>query len=191
MRPTTYHEIDPTLIAEVAEVVHSVEAALPDGPLGQHWERTPERFARYLWHMLRNDDYDRWTTFVREAETHQLVTVPAIHFWSACSHHMLPFVGQCWVGYVPKDKIIGLSKIPLLVRSIAKGFWVQEDLTAVIYQRLNELVSPAGVGVHIRAMHTCQLLDNGSPIPEMITTELHGLCLHGPAKEEFLGWCRL
>ncbi|NIN67886.1 MAG: GTP cyclohydrolase I FolE, partial [Anaerolineae bacterium] len=95
----------------------------------QHWERTPERFARYLTHLCRPGDYDRWTTFVREAEARHLIAVPAIHFWSACSHHMLPFIGQCWVGYIPDEKILGLSKIPLLVREVARGFWMQEDLT--------------------------------------------------------------
>jgi GTP cyclohydrolase I len=186
MRPTGYHEVPAELRNHCDHVVGEIAQGLPM----EHWSRTPDRFARYLTHLTRCDDYDRWTTFVTDAETHQLVTVPAIHFWGACSHHMLPFMGQCWVGYIPNKKIIGLSKIPLLVREVARGFWMQEDLTAAIYRRLNELVSPAGAGVHIRAVHTCQLLDVGPPVPEMITTELHGLCLHGPAKEEFLGWCR-
>ncbi len=190
MRSTGYHEVRPELTAAVSDVL---EEFWPDllGAQSQHWDRTPERFARYLTHLARMPEPGRWTTFVTDAETHQLVVVPAIHFWSACSHHMLPFMGKCWFGYIPKSKIIGLSKIPLLIREIARGFWMQEDLTKAIYDRFNKLVEPQGIGVHIRAVHTCQLMDVGPPVPEMITTELHGLCLHGPAKEEFLGWCKL
>ncbi len=186
MRTTLYSEIPAELRTHCDHVVGEIAQGLPI----QHWQKTPDRFARYLTHLTRCSDYDRWTTFVRETEVRQLVVVPAIDFWSACSHHMLPFVGKCWVGYVPDEKFLGLSKIPLLIREIARGFWMQEDLTSTISSRLKELVKPSGVAVHIRATHTCQLLDVGPPIPEMITTELHGLCLHGPAKEEFLGWCR-
>lgn len=188
MRPTGYDEVPPKLIHHCAEMVG--EIALVDDM--QHWARTPERFARYLTHLWREDEYDRWTAFDNTNGVSQLVVVPGIPFWSACTHHMLPFVGTIDLGYVPMNKLIGLSKIPLLVREVARGFWMQEDLTKAITSRFRLLVEPYGVAVRIRAQHTCQLLDVGPPIPWMVTTELHGMLLHNPsAKEEFLEACHV
>lgn len=189
MRQTTYEEVHRVLIDGCRAVVEEIgHRDGDDDMLNAHWARTPERFARYLTHLGRMAEYDRWTTF--PATTRHMVKVPGIPFWSACSHHMLPFFGTVTVGYVPKDLIIGLSKIPLLVRSIAQGFWVQEDLTKAISSKLDELLSPAGLGVHVVAQHTCQLLDVGAPIPKMITTELHGFMLHSDtAHREFLEVC--
>jgi GTP cyclohydrolase I len=189
MRPTTYDEVDPQLTAFIAEVVMRIPGA-HDGTQ-QHWTRTPERFARYLTHLGRKDDYGRWTTFANVDDVKHMIVVPGIDFWSACTHHLLPFVGKVDLAYIPNEKIFGLSKIPLLVREVARGFWMQEDLTRGIVQGFSALVKPAGIAVRIRAQHTCQLLDVGPPIPWMVTTELHGLLLHNPsAKVEFLEACR-
>lgn len=184
MNSTGYHQVPAEMVAILREAVNLLPArARQVGAL--HWNRTPERLARYLTHLGRGGDYTRWTTF--EATTRHMIVVPHIPFWSACSHHMLPFIGTASVGYIPKERIIGLSKIPLLVRDIAQGFWIQEDLTKAISDKLDELLSPSGIGVQIRAQHTCQLLDVGVPIPWMVTTELHGFMLHTPAaKSEFL-----
>ena len=187
MRPTTYDEVPEDLIRHCEHVVGEVF----QGQENQHLVRTPERFARYLTHLGREDVYNRWTAFENTDKVQQLITVPGIHFWGACTHHLLPFVGTIDLGYVPMNKLIGLSKIPLLVRAIAKGFWMQEDLTKAIANRFTELVAPYGVAVRVRAQHTCQLLDVGPPIPWMVTTELHGVLLHNPsAKQEFMEACR-
>lgn len=185
MRPTTYEEVDDDLIQAVRTMVDMVKKESTE-----HWERTPERFARYLTHLRRPEDYDRWTSFVNSTGSKNMVVVPGIWFWSACAHHLLPFMGTIDVGYIPNRSIIGLSKIPLLVREVARGFWMQEDLTSAISSRFSELIDPAGIAVRIKAKHTCQLLDVGPPVPTLITTEMHGLLLHNPsAKQEFLEAC--
>ena len=189
MRITHYSEVAPELIEVCKSMVDHIPTDSHGVPFA-HWERTPERLARYLTHLGRKDGYDRWTTFPVQGPQ-SMVVVPNIPFWSACSHHLLPFVGTASVGYVPHHKIIGLSKIPLLVRSIAKGFWVQEDLTQAIIDTLDDLVEARGIAVQMRAQHTCQLLDVGPPIPWMVTTALDGVMLHNPsAKQEFLEVCR-
>ena len=188
VRPTGYHEVDPELVHSADEMLSHLPNA--DECCGQHWERTPERFARYLTHLGRKDEYSRWTSFENVEDIKHLIVVPSISFWSACTHHLLPFVGQIDVGYIPNKLIFGLSKIPLLVREIARGFWIQEELTKAIAKAFDKLVEPSGMAVRIRAQHTCQLLDVGPPIPWMVTMEAHGLLLHNPsAKAEFLAAC--
>ena len=147
-------------------------------PKDQHTGRTPQRFARYLQYLKDGElaEY-RLTTFPNEdPRVDQMVVVPKITFWSACAHHTLPFMGTISVAYIPDDLVIGLSKIPLHARAVARGFWIQENLTHCIANDLMDALEPMGVAVQVRARHTCQLLDIGQPpIPEMITTALTGV----------------
>lgn len=155
---------------------------------GTHNDLTPYRLCHYLSYLATPAEEFHLTAFPNEdPKVSHMVTVPAIPFWSACSHHTLPFVGKVSVGYVPNNLLIGLSKIPLLVRSLARGFWVQEHLANTIADKLEETMTPQGVGVMIEAMHTCQLLDlKQPPIPVMRTTVLRGIMLHGEkARDEF------
>jgi len=85
----------------------------------------------------------------------QMVVVRGIRFSSLCEHHLLPFTGMAAVGYVPNDRVIGLSKIPRLVEVYAKRLQVQERMTNQIAQTLMEHLHPKGVGVVVRAHHSC------------------------------------
>jgi len=92
---------------------------------------------------LYNESYD------------EMVIVKDIDVYSLCEHHMLPFFGKCHVAYLPKGKIIGLSKIPRLVDAFSKRLQVQERLTTQIAQCLQEILKPTGVAVIIEALHLC------------------------------------
>ena len=153
-----------------------------------HTDLTGWRLVRYIKHLHEVQDAPRLTVFPNEdPEIDQMVLVSNIDFWSACSHHMLPFFGTVTVGYIPKGHIIGLSKIPLLVRYLARRPTLQEHLAEVIADALRMHVKPKGIGVHIRAQHTCQLLDLAQPpIPVMTTTVLKGVMRNAPARAEFL-----
>jgi GTP cyclohydrolase I len=146
------------------------------------------RLTHYIKTLKEGIPDKHWTVFenVNPIVSH-MVVVPQIPFWSACSHHGLPFMGTVSIGYIPKHTLIGLSKIPLLVRQLSLGFWLQEHLANEIADKLEHLLVPQGIGVYIEAQHTCQLLDLGvPPIPVMKTSVLRGIIMHAAqAREEF------
>ena len=85
----------------------------------------------------------------------EMVIVKDVDVYSLCEHHMLPFFGKCHVAYLPKGKIIGLSKIPRLIDAYSRRLQVQERLTTQIAQCIQDIVKPAGVAVIIDAVHLC------------------------------------
>ena len=102
--------------------------------------------AKVLHGALFNVDYD------------EMVIVKDIEMFSLCEHHMLPFFGKVHVAYIPKGKVIGLSKIPRLVDVFARRLQVQERLTRQIADAIQEAIAPQGVGVVIEARHLCMMM---------------------------------
>jgi GTP cyclohydrolase IA len=128
------------------------------------------------------------TTFPNDEHYSHLVTVRAIAFRSLCEHHILPFRGTADAAYLPTDRIVGLSKLARLVEHVAGRPQVQERMTQQIATLLNEQLSPAGVGVVIRAEHMCMTMRGvhaaGS---ETVTTTLLGSIRSDAAlRDEFL-----
>jgi GTP cyclohydrolase I len=116
------------------------------------------------------------TTFANDGGYDELVVATAIPFRSLCEHHLLPFVGLAHVGYLPGERIIGLSKLARLVDLFAHSLQVQERLTVQVARWLNDHLRPRGVGVVLEAEHMCMSLRGvQKPGARTITSALHGL----------------
>ena len=122
----------------------------------------------------------------------EMVIVKDISFYSLCEHHMLPFFGQVHVGYLPKGKVIGLSKIPRLVEVFSHRLQIQEQLTREIAEALNDTLAPKGVGVVVEARHLCmEMRGVERPGGRMMTSCMLGTFRRDPrTRAEFLDLVR-
>ena len=118
----------------------------------------------------------------------EMVVVKDIEFYSLCEHHLLPFFGVCHVGYVPRNRIIGLSKIPRIVDAFSRRLQVQERLTKQIACSLTELLDPSGVAVVIEASHLCvRMRGIGKQGSTMTTNAMYGVFRdNAEARTEFM-----
>ena len=118
---------------------------------------TPRRMAAMYAELLDSQPFDA-TTFPNDGGYDELVVATQIPFHSLCEHHLLPFVGVAHVGYLPGERIIGLSKLARVVEMFARDLQVQERLTTQVARWLDEHLQPKGVGVVLEAEHMCMSL---------------------------------
>jgi GTP cyclohydrolase I len=140
------------------DIIRKIIAQLGEDPDRQGLLKTPERVERALRHFTKGystkiDDIIKDAIF--EEPFDEIVAVSNINFHSLCEHHLLPFFGQCHVGYIPKGKLIGLSKIPRIVDMFAHRLQLQERMTTQIAQCIEEILKPWGVAVITVAEHLC------------------------------------
>lgn len=147
---------------------------------------TPRRVAAAYAEMLTPRTFNA-TTFPNDGDYDQLVVVSDIRFSSLCEHHMLPFVGVAHVGYLPGDRIIGLSKLPRIVEQRSRSLQVQERLTTEIADWLEQTLQPRAVGVVLEANHMCMALRGVRQANSLTTTSaLRGLLREDPrTRKEF------
>lgn len=116
-----------------------------------------------------------------------MVVVGPMPFTSVCEHHLLPFTGTAFFGYLPGERIVGLSKIPRLLHHFAQRTQVQERLTRNVLDAFVEHVPCVGAGVHVEAVHSCAALRGVRTVAPMSTVELHGAFRDEPeTRAEFL-----
>jgi GTP cyclohydrolase I len=132
-------------------------AALGVAPDTDGLADTPARMARSYAELLTPREFEL-TTFDNDEGYDELVLARGIPIRSLCEHHLLPFVGVAHVGYLPGQRILGLSKLARLVEHFAHGLQVQERLTKQVADALAEHLRPKGVGVVIEAEHLCMTL---------------------------------
>jgi GTP cyclohydrolase I len=156
-RPRVVHDAGPPdlLAAEAAARDLLTALGLPiDGP---DMADTPRRMAWAYAEMLQPGGFEL-TTFPNTEGYDELVLVEDIPVRSVCEHHMLPFVGLAHVGYLPGDRILGLSKFARVVDFFSHRPQTQERLTKQVAERLQDQLAPRGVGVVVEAEHTCMTL---------------------------------
>ena len=148
---------------------------------------TPRRIARLYDELLTPQPFNP-TTFPNDGGYDELVVATGIPFHSLCEHHLLPFVGVAHVGYLPGERIIGLSKLARVVDLFARSLQVQERLTTQVAGWLDDHLRPQGVGVVIEAEHLCMSLRGvQKPGARTVTSALHGLVRDDPrTRQEFL-----
>ena len=145
----------------IREAVRVLVAELGEDPSREGLVKTPERVAQAL--RFLTSGYDRDVDEVINdalftVDYSEMVIVKDIDFYSLCEHHFLPFFGRCHVAYIPRGKIIGLSKVPRLVEVFSRRLQVQERLTSQIAESISAKLDPLGVAVVVEATHLCMLM---------------------------------
>jgi GTP cyclohydrolase I len=157
---------------------------------------TPARVARSYRELFAGYETDPRAylerTFEEVGGYNQLVVLRDIRFVSFCEHHMLPVVGVAHVGYLPTDRVVGISKLARVVRGYARRLQIQEKMTAEIAAAIDEVLRPQGVGVVIEAEHSCMTMRGvDAPGASLTTSALLGVVRDDArTREEFLRLAR-
>jgi GTP cyclohydrolase I len=147
----------PAITSSVSEILK----AIGEDPTREGLVRTPERVARAYQEILggyKIDPVQLINGALFTVDYDEMVIVKDIEYYSLCEHHMLPFFGKAHVAYVPKGKVLGLSKIPRIVDMFAHRLQVQERMTQQIAEFIQEVINPWGVGVVIEGQHLCMMM---------------------------------
>jgi GTP cyclohydrolase IA len=182
---------DPKPRDPIAELVDSLLVELGEDPSRQGLKATPLRVSRALRELtdgyrVKPEEVVAGAVFDQDYD--EMVVVKDIPFYSLCEHHMLPFFGAVHVGYLPKGKVVGLSKIPRLVEVFSHRLQIQEQLTRQIAEALNGALAPRGVGVVVEARHLCmEMRGVETPGGRMLTSCMLGTFRRDPrTRAEFL-----
>ncbi len=157
--------------------------------------RTPERYEKAMRYLL-SGNHTQLSEIVNGAlfsvDCDEMVVVKNIEFFSMCEHHLLPFFGKVHIAYLPKDKVIGLSKLPRIVDMFARRLQVQERMTQQIAEAVSEVVSPRGVGVLCEAQHFCMMMRGVEKQHSgtITSTMLGGFRKQKATRDEFLALVR-
>jgi len=161
------------------EAVARLLRALGKDPASPHLTETPRRVAASFAEMLAGPHFDL-TTFPNDEGYDELVLATDVPIQSMCEHHLLPFSGVAHIGYLPGDRILGLSKLARVLEMFARDLQVQERLTQQVADWLQEHLAPRGVGVVIEAEHLCMSLRGVRARGTRTTTS----ALRGPLRED-------
>lgn len=173
------------------ELIRQMLTELGEDPQREGLRDTPERVERSLRFLCSGYQQDP-QEIVRKAifneECNHMIIVRDIEVYSLCEHHLLPFFGRCHIGYIPKGKVFGVSKLARLVDCFARRLQVQERLTQQVARVVREGVDAEGVGVVIEAQHLCMMMRGvEKQNSRMVTSAMLGSFHNAPAtRTEFL-----
>ncbi len=175
----------------IRQAVADILTAIGEDPARDGLQRTPERVARMYEELLagyRTNPEALINNALFDVDYDEMVVVRDIEFYSLCEHHMLPFIGRAHVAYIPKGRVLGLSKIPRIVDMFSRRLQVQERMTRQIADFLDELLHPHGVAVVVEAFHMCAMIRGVKKRDAlMVTSTMLGSFRTNPAtRNEFL-----
>src|SRR3972149_9848646 len=177
------------------ELYRKIIEGIGEDPHRDGLKRTPKRAAEAMKFLTKGYTEDI-TKIVNDAifpsDTSEIVLVKNIELYSLCEHHLLPFIGKCHAAYIPKGKVIGLSKIARIVDVFARRLQIQEKLTKQIAETIQKFTDASGVAVVIEAHHLCMMMRGVEKQNSIMTTS----CVLGdfresqPTRAEFLSLIR-
>ena len=189
-------DVDRPSEAEAEAAIRTLIRWAGDDPAREGLVDTPARVARSYREMFAGYEVDPRAylerTFEEVGGYDQLIVLKDIRFVSFCEHHMLPVIGRAQVGYLPTDRVVGISKLARVVRGFARRLQIQEKLTAEVAHAIQDVLKPQGVGVLIEAEHSCMTIRGvNSPGSSLTTSSLLGVVRDDPrTREEFLRLAR-
>src|SRR3954471_17513828 len=175
--------------ASLEELTRELLVRLGEDPDREGLLKTPERFAKAFQYLTKgyNEDPEQvLKNALFTVDYDEMVIVKDIEMFSLCEHHMLPFYGKVHVAYIPKGKVVGLSKIPRLVELFSRRLQVQERLTTQIAETIQKVINPLGVGVVIEARHLCMMMRGvEKQHSAAVTSSMQGAFRDIKTREEF------
>jgi GTP cyclohydrolase I len=148
-----------TKVVQIAKLMKEMIEILNPNAESEIMSKTPFRFAEAMLELTQGQHENAMETIsdaIFDSEGFDdIILVKHINFNSICEHHLLPFFGECTIGYIPDGKILGLSKFPRLVQSLSKKMHIQERLTKEIAEHINKALNPLGVVVMLSSTHSC------------------------------------
>ncbi|MFH0992331.1 MAG: GTP cyclohydrolase I FolE [bacterium] len=143
------------------KLIHQLLSEIGENPKREGLQKTPKRVAE-MYRFLTKGYSEEIQTLLNDAifneRYNEMVIVKDIDFFSLCEHHLVPFYGKCHIAYIPKGKIVGLSKLPRIVEVFSRRLQVQERLTQQIASTIYKYLKPDGVGVVVEARHLCMMM---------------------------------
>ena len=188
-------ETDTTLTsASLEDLTRELLVRLGEDPDREGLLKTPERYAKafqYLTKGYKEDPAEVLNGALFSVDYDEMVIVKDIEMFSLCEHHMLPFFGKVHIAYIPKGKVLGLSKLPRLVEVFARRLQVQERLTVEIAEAIQNAIQPLGVGVVIEARHLCMMMRGvEKQHSATVTSSMIGAFRAQQTRQEFLSLIR-
>jgi GTP cyclohydrolase I len=147
--------------SEIEGLVRELLIALGEDPERDGLKETPRRMARLYQELTQGYRLDPWQIIggaIFPVDYDSMVIMKDIEFYSLCEHHLVPYFGHVHVGYIPKGKVIGASKIPRIVDFFARRLQLQERMTEEIARFLEETIQPLGLGVVVEGFHLCMAM---------------------------------
>ncbi|MEI6516096.1 MAG: GTP cyclohydrolase I FolE [bacterium] len=158
---------------KVANLIRELLKEIGEDPRREGLLKTPERVAdayEFLTSGYRTHVRDVINNAVFKAEANNMVLLKNVEVYSLCEHHMLPFFGRCHIGYIPRKKVLGVSKLARIVDCHARRLQIQERLTAQIARDIMEAINPEGVGVVMECRHLCMIMRGVEKQDSVMTT---------------------
>jgi len=184
-------DISPEKKQAIATAVSEILTNIGEDPNRQGLRRTPIRVAQMYDELLAGyhvDPVKLINDALFDVDYTEMVIVKDIDFYSLCEHHMLPFFGRAYVAYMPRGKVLGLSKIPRIVDMYARRLQVQERMTQQIADFIDETLHPLGVAVVVEAAHMCSMMRGVNKAnATMVTSAISGTFEKDPkTRAEFM-----